>query len=266
MPIVCNQIMRPFDRDAFGKLSFAAFGDLLAIRKELGRFFDEKHYKRALALRRSDVLLEEPIHVTHSTFQKTYFLDVLLALGGLLEFKAAEALVPRHKAQLLNYLMLAELKHGMLINVRPEMMTREFVNNVLCHRDRLQFEIVTDEWEPSVPGAGPFRQILSDILQDWGTSLDLGLYEEALTHFFGGKEFVIRPTTVKFDDRVLGPHALPFVTANTAFKLSALEDLDSQHQFAIHAQCLVNHASIEALLWANIGRHRVTLRCLKPKG
>ncbi len=93
--------MPPLDRDAFGKLSYQAFGDLLAIRKELGRFFDEKHYKRALALRRSDVLLEEPIQVTHSTFQKSYFLDVLLALGGLLEFKAAEAFVPRHKAHLL---------------------------------------------------------------------------------------------------------------------------------------------------------------------
>ncbi len=160
--------------------------------------------------------------------------------------------------------MLTELKHGMLINVRPEKVSREFVNYVLTHRDRLQFQIVTEQWEPSVPGAEQFRKILSDILSDWGTCLDLGLYEEALTHFFGGEEFVIRPATVKFGNHVLGPQPLPFVTANTAFKLSAFEDLDSQLRFATHAQCLVNHANVEALLWANIGRHRVTLRCLKP--
>ena len=265
MPIVREQILKPLDREAFGKLSYQAFGNVLAIREELGRFFDEKHYKRALAVRRQDVLLEEPVVVSHSTFQKTYFLDVILGLGGLLEFKAADAVVPRHKAQLLNYLMLVELRHGMLINVKPEFVTHDYVNNVLTHRDRLQFQIATEQWDSTIPGADAFRQILSDILHDWGTSLELSLYEEALTHFFGGKEFVIRPTTVTFDNHVLGPQPLSFVTTNTAFNLTALEDLESQHKVASHAQRLVSHTSIEALLWGNIARHQVTLRCFRSK-
>ena len=118
MPITYDRLLNPLNRDEFGKLSYRAFGDVLAIRKELGRFFDEKHYKKALAIRRSDVLLEEPILVSHDTFQKHYFLDVLLELGGVLEFKAVEVITPRHKAQLMHYLMLAELRHGMLINIK----------------------------------------------------------------------------------------------------------------------------------------------------
>ena len=141
MPIISQHPLTPLDRAAFGKLSYEAFGQVLQIRQELGRFFDEKHYKQALAHHRSDLILEAPILVSHGSFKKFYFLDVLLALGGILEFKAAESIIARHRGQLLHYLMLAELRHGMLINVRPDRVTQEFVNNALTRQDRLQFKI-----------------------------------------------------------------------------------------------------------------------------
>ena len=266
MPITFDRILTPLDRDSFGALSYKAFGDLLAIRKELGRFFDEKHYKKALAIRRSDVLVEEPILVSHGTFKKFFFLDVLLALGGVLELKAVDAVTPRHKAQLMQYLMLVELRHGMLINVRPERVTREFVNNTLSQKDRLQFEITTDRWQSRIPGATYFNEVLTGLLRDWGTCLDLSLYEAGLIHFFGGDEAVLRPAIVSFDGRQTGPQPLRFVTERTAFKLTAFDEPVAQTNFQEHAQKLVDHTDIEALLWANIGRHRVTFSCLMKAG
>lgn len=266
MPITCDRLLHPLNQDEFGKLSYRAFGDVLATRKELGRFFDEKHYKKALAIRRSDALPEEPILVSHDTFQKHYFLDVLLGLGGVLEFKAVEVITPRHKAQLMHYLMLAELRHGMLINVRPEIVTREFVNNVLSHKDRMQFEIEKDHWQPQIPGATYFADVLTGMLRDWGTCLDLSLYEAGLTHFFGGEEFVLRPAMVSFDGRQTGPQPLRFVTGHTAFKLTSFDEAEGQANFQVHAQKLVEHTDVEALLWGNVGRHLVTFRCLTKTG
>lgn len=266
MPITSQYEFTPLDQTEFGKLSYDVVADVLAVRHELGRFFDEKHYKKALTLRRSDVDLEVAILVSHHTFQKTFFLDAVIARGGVFEFKAAEAIVPRHKSQLLQYLMLAELWHGLLINVRPEKIGREYVNNALTHQDRIQFTCSTQHWDSHMSGADQFQALLVDLLRDWGTCLDLSLYEEAITHFCGGDSVVIRPARVSLDGHELGTQTMRFVTEKTAFKLTAFGASEQQKRFASHAQRLVNHTDIESLLWADIGRHEVTFTTLTSKG
>lgn len=265
MPITPQHTYKPLSQAEFGPLSYEVFADVIAIRQELGRFFDEKHYKKALAQHRKDVILEAPILVSHQSFKKFYFLDVLIILGGVFEFKVAEALSPRHKAQLLHYLMLAELWHGMLINVRPEKMQRDFVNNQLSHHDRHQFQIVTDRLKRGMAGADTFVSILSDLLHDWGSCLDLGLYEEAITHFCGGEGSVIRPANVLFEGQNIGPQNMRFVSDKTAFKLTAFESPFSQTRFASHIQRMANHLDIESLIWANISRHRIDIRTILPE-
>ncbi len=265
MPIKPQHSYKPLSQAEFGPLSYEVFSDVIAIRQELGRFFDEKHYKKALAQHRKDVILEAPILVSHQSFKKLYFLDVLIVLGGVFEFKVAEALSPRHKAQLLHYLMLAELWHGMLINVRPEKMQRDFVNNQLSHHDRHQFQIVTDRLKRGMAGADTFVSILSDLLHDWGSCLDLGLYEEAITHFCGGEGSVIRPANVLFEGQNIGPQNMRFVSDKTAFKLTAFESPSSQKRFASHIQHMANHLDIESLIWANISRHRIDIRTILPE-
>ena len=262
MPITCEHTLTPLDRAAFGKLTYAVYAEVLAIRQELGRFFDERIYKQALARRCPNITLEVPIWVSHGSFKKAYYLDALLAGGGILEFKAVEAVVARHIAQLLHYLMLAELPHGMLVNVRPELVSKRYVNNVLSHADRREFTSHRVEWEPALAGAEKFETLLLNLLRDWGTSLDLALYEEALTFFLGGESQVIRPATVVMDAAELGSQPLRFAALGTAFKLTAFEHEEPQQQFLAHAQKLVAHTRIEGLLWANIARHAVTFRSL----
>ena len=264
MPITPQHIYKPLTQAEFGPLSYDVFADVLAIRHELGRFFDEKHYKKALALRRPDVILEAPILVTHQSFKKFHFLDVLVILGCVFEFKVVEAVSPRHKAQLLHYLMLAELWHGMLINVRPEKMQRDFVNNQLSHHDRHQFQIVTKGLKHQMAGADAFLAILTDLIHDWGSCLDLGLYEEAISHFSGGVESVIRPASVLFDGQDIGSQNMRFVTDKTAFKLTAFESPASQIRFSSQLQRMANHLDIESLIWANISRSQVHIQSIIP--
>ncbi|MDX2044212.1 MAG: GxxExxY protein [Acidobacteriota bacterium] len=263
MPIICRHPLTLLSYEEFGNRSYDLVGAVLEIRKELGRFFDEKHYKRALALRRSDVTLEVPVSVSYQTFEKTYFLDVLLASGAIIEFKATDSLTSSHKAQLIHYQMLTGLKYGMLINVRPEKVFAEYVNCLLSHHERFRFRIVTSDWDESIPDAQLFGNILTQILADWGSCLGLALYEGALTHFFGGEENVLRPVTVHFDGVELGQQRLRLASERVAFKLTAFESTDAQERFVHHAKRLIAHTEIDALLWANLGRHEITLRSLK---
>src|ERR1700719_3854302 len=112
MPITLSVPMRRLSQLEFGALSFEVMRHVFAIHNEIGRFFDEKIYKRALADRLPGVRLEEPIDISFDSFQRRYFIDVLVGAGGLFEFKAAESLAGRHRAQLLQYLLLCGLAHG----------------------------------------------------------------------------------------------------------------------------------------------------------
>lgn len=122
----------------FGDIAYVVMQHVFAIHNEIGRFFDEEIYKLEPAQRMPGIRLEEPVEVTFGSFRKTYFLDVLVAAGGLFEFKAVETLVARHRAQLLNYLLLCDLAHGKLINVRTEGVQHEFVNTLWYAADRRQ--------------------------------------------------------------------------------------------------------------------------------
>ena len=95
--------------------------------------------------------------------------------------------------------------------------------------------------------------------------MDLALYEEALTHFFGGEAQVVRPATVVLNDAELGSQALRFAAPGTAFKLTTFDADEAQEQFLAHAQRLVAHTHVEGLLWANIARHVVTFRSISGR-
>lgn len=266
MPITCREQLTPLTRQAFGALSYDIFGEILAIRQELGRFFDEKHYKRALALRRKDIKLEVPVTVRYQTFEKLYFLDALVANGAVLEFKATETLTPRHRAQVLHYQMLTGLECGVLINVRSENVTKEYVNCLLGPAERYDFRFVTSAWRSDLPGATPLYDLLVELLYEWGNCLDVPLYEEALTHFLGGEIAVVRPVKVHFDGSELGEQVFRLAAERVAFKLTAFDTQAAQTNFAPHLQRLLAHTELDAILWVNLGRHEITFRSLERGG
>lgn len=160
MPITTRIPLRRLSQQDFGDIAYEVMRQVFAIHNEMGRFFDEKIYKRELAHRMSGVLLEEPIEVVFGTFRKPYFLDVLVAEGAIFEFKAVERLVARHRAQLLNYLLLCDFAHGKLINVRSESVEHEFVNTNWRPADRLKFTVHQERWDASIPGTATLGDFL----------------------------------------------------------------------------------------------------------
>jgi GxxExxY protein len=128
MPIHSPIATQRITQDEFTHIAGEVMQHVFAIHKEFGRFFDEQIYKKELANRMDGVELEVPVTVTRGSFSMIYSVDALIRGSSLFEFKAPDAIHPRHRGQTLNYLLLLDLGHGKVINVRPEVVGHEFVN------------------------------------------------------------------------------------------------------------------------------------------
>ncbi|MBK8035717.1 MAG: GxxExxY protein [Verrucomicrobiaceae bacterium] len=254
-----TETIRPTQSE-FGQIAYDVMECVYAIHNDFGRFFDETVYKRELADRMPGMELELPVTVTHSTFSKLYKLDVLAHKRGVFEFKAAESIVSRHHAQTINYLLLFDLPHGLIINVRPESVGKYFVN---CHQRLEELKnptVDTSRFASDIAGAAFFHDQLLALIHDWGSGLDTGLYEEALTHFLGGEEQVLLPVPVLGAKGHLHDQKMRLVAPDVAFKLTAFTNqLDS---FETHARRLLKHTNLKAIHWANITHKHVTFTTL----
>lgn len=91
---------------------------------------------------------ERPIEVTYPDFSKTYYIDMLVDGSALYELKTASTRVAEHRGQALQYLLLAGLNHGKLINLRPPSVEHEFVSTKLTNEKRRQFRVREEQWKP----------------------------------------------------------------------------------------------------------------------
>jgi GxxExxY protein len=256
MPITLPIPVRRLSQQDFGEVAFDVMRHVFAIHNEMGRFFDEKIYKQELARRLPGVRLEVPIDIAFESFQKRYFIDVLAGDGGLFEFKAMEALGSRHRAQLLQYLLLCDVAHGKVINVRSKDVQHEFVNTRWRYADRIKFGVQTSSWNVAVPGVVKLHDLLVALLRDVGAGLATALYEEALTHFFGGPERVESEVAVGMDGRLIGQQRMRLIAPGVAFKITGLNG--PLEPFEEHARRLLAHVDLQAIAWVNITMKEAT--------
>lgn len=257
MPITCDKLIRVLNQDEFGAVAFDVMHHAFAIHNEMGRFFDEPVYQAELARRLGDRACREVfVRAIYDDFEKPYRLDLLVDAGAIFELKVVKQIHDQHHAQLIHYLMMTGAKHGKLINFRPEQVEHEFVNCTESQERRRCFQINCDCWRRDVAGAGRMQEIVIGFLKDWGTGLDLQLYTDAVTHFFGGRERVEQEIEIVSHGHVIGRQTARLVDSATAFKLTALHrDLDT---FETHIRRFLNHTRLENVLWINVTSGEVT--------
>lgn len=250
MPIHCPVETNRISQDEFKLMASEVMGHVFSIHREFGRFFDEIVYKKELADRMGGVVLELEIAISHRSFAKSYFADVLINGGGLFEFKAADFLHPRHRGQTLNYLLLLDLAHAKVVNLRTETVGHEFVNCPSRLADLRNPRVVDQRWLPHAPGAAAVRDILMPLIADWGAGLEMGLYEEALTHFLGSEDKVLIPVPVIGSKGHLADQRMRLAAPNAAFKFTALQG--RLEEFEMHARRLLQRTTLEAVHWINM--------------
>jgi GxxExxY protein len=249
--------IRVFDQDEFYAMDERVMGVVFAVHNEFGRLLDETLFKRAIAFRCVAQGIEPAeqevrIRVTHETFSKDYFIDPLLGHGMMVEAKTVDRLTQAHRAQALNYLLLTGMKHGRLINLRPERVQHEYVSTRLDGEARRRFSVADCGWrELDVRSAWLKRKFL-ELLQDWGAFLEISLYREAIVHFLGGQD-VAYPETEIFDGpQILGCQRVCLLTPDAAFSCTAMtRDKDKMTK---HLSRLLAHTRLRFVQWVNLNR------------
>lgn len=260
MPITARYEAKRVDQREFGEVAFDLMRYFFELHRELGRFFDEVIYKRELRERRPGTIIEFPIDIRFDSFSTTYLLDVMANGCCPFEVKAADGLTNHHRAQLLNYLLLLDLNHGKLVNMRPESVEHEFVNTTLTHKDRTSFRVSDDGWSEARRPDGGLKPLIVELLRDWGTGLEIELYQKAVTHFLSGDERVLQDIDIVVNTRVVGRQTFRLIEPGIAFKLTATDRLV---EFESHAHRLLANCNLTEIAWVNIGLHEVRFKTLR---
>ena len=269
MPIEINTTIEACGQEAFHALDRQLMGVIFEVHNEFGRLLDEDLYKCEIASRCATLGLhpaerEVRIRVRHESYIKDYFMDVLFCHSFMLEAKAAERLVAAHRGQSLNYLLLAGLKHGRLVNLRTERVQHEFVSTTLTPEERRRLRVADGGWLEMNEESRQLKAMTMELLADWGAFLDVNLYREALVHFLGGPNVVCRAVEVFSGSRRLGTQSLNLLNEDTGFALTTKqEDTGAMRD---HLTRLLQHTRLKAIQWINLNRHLVEFTTLaKPK-
>jgi hypothetical protein len=153
-------------------------------------------------------------------------------------------------------MFLAELDHGKLVNFGRDSVEHQFINTTIRREDRVRFDVAAARWSDRPVGAARFREVLTALLRDWGTGLDLQLYEEGLAHLLGDEAQLLADVEVRTPEHTLGHQKMRLAAPRVAFVLTALPEASAEYES--HARRLLRNTELDALLWANIGLKTVT--------
>ena len=260
MPIDCGAELKKLSQAEFATVSYDVMAEIFALHNELGLLFDEKVYKNALQSRMSNLQTEVEIKVSFRDFQKSYFMDVLASSGAVFELKTVDALHHRHRSQLLNYLLLTEMQHGKLVNLRDEQVEHEFVNATLTHVDRIRYDTNDAAWHSAKGFGAAEKSLVLEMLNDWGTGLERSLYEEALIHFFGGEKHVVQNVDVILGGEYVSKQSTLLCAPHTAFKVTTFENNVNLYRNNL-SQFLTN-TSLKTIQWVNISRNHISFETI----
>ncbi len=265
MPIEVSARIQVYEQEEFHALDRRIMGVVFEVHNEFGRLMDEELYKCEIAARCvangvEPAEREVRIRVSHDDFIKDYFMDLLFCHGFMLEAKVVERLVAAHRGQALNYLLLAGLKHGRLINLRTERAQHEFVSTTLTPEERRRFSVEEGDWVELNVESRQLKARTIALLEDWGAFLDVNLYREALVHFLGGAASVCKAVEVFSGSRRVGAQNLNLLNEDTAFALTTKQE--GAGAMRDHLGRLLEHTRLKAIQWVNLNRHRAEFTTL----
>jgi GxxExxY protein len=259
MPVETQIPLRPISQSDFGDVAYEVVGHAFAIHKRLGSMFHESAYrnslKQVLGQRANS---EVRIRLTHAEFTKDYFIDLVVDSACPFELKTAAEIHDRHRAQLIQYLMLTDLRHGKLINFGGNEVVHEFVNCRETRESRRSFRTDLNRWQNETPLMRRLRVVVKDLLCDWGTGLNYDLYEEAITHLLGGT--VRDQTDVFLHDGVVSQQNANIIAPRMALKVTCKRD--NVNLYESHLRRFLEHTNMDKIFWLNIVTGYVTLTLL----
>jgi GxxExxY protein len=268
MPIEVNSEIQVYNQEEFHALDRRIMGVIFDVHNEFGRLLDEELYKREIAARCLAMGItpaerEVRIRVSHGTFAKDYLIDLLFCHGFMLEAKTAECLVPPHRAQSLNYILLVGTRHARLVNLRTERVQHEYVSTSLTRQERYRFRIADSSWVEINAASRMLKAITIELLEDWGAFLDGNLYREAFIHFLGGQSSVCTPVEIFSGSRRVGTQNLNLINEDTAFAFTMIQE--GIGAMSSHLDRLLHHTKLTSIQWINLYHHQLEFTTIQKQ-
>ena len=265
MPVKHSVIIEPTSEDEFHLLDHKIMEIVFSMHRDLGRFCDEKIYQNELAYRCRNigfetVATEIPILVSYKDFLKTYYMDLLVNNRVIYELKAMKVITGEHQKQTLNYLLLMGMHHGKLINMRPESVQYSFISTRLTKEKRYKFVVCDWKWEDLDKDSIWLRQLMQSLLSEWGAFLDTNLFYDAINHFRGGEEKVIKRVEVVKGSRILGAQKMHLLNSEVAINISAITKNETFYEG--HLRRLFSHTPLKAIQWINFNHDQIEFRTI----
>jgi len=263
MPITCPITFQPLTTQAFGVLDYAVMAHAFASHQDLGSLADESVYqadfRRRLVASGFNVDIEVEVTAVFESFQKKYFLDLVINSIAVYELKTVATLLEKHSSQLLNYLLMLDLERGKLINFRPTSIESKFINAPLSGVDRRRFVVDTKSWR----GPKKFLNLVLALVNDWGIGLEIPLYRQAIIHLLGGEESVSTLRQMTAYGANIGNQRFNLIDDCSAFGITAFSNLPSGY----HAQLtkLLRHSTLRSFHWINIAHHKLTFTTVQNR-
>jgi GxxExxY protein len=254
------------DRD-FAEIDDVVMSCAYATQNHFGRLFDERIYENDLAQRLRahgfKVHTQVPIKVSHGSFEKTYYLD-LIVNQMLYELKVVSALLREHDAQAIHYAMLQNLRLVKLLNFGEAEVRGKLLRNALTEPERHQPTMRKTGWRPLGPRCAELIEHHKELIRDWGTHLSSNLYTEALVHQLGGEAHCVQRLELTSGDLSLGTHPVQMHDADHGFVLTSFTR--PQPGYRQHLEVLLQHApSLKGIQWINLNHSRLEVTTVEPE-
>lgn len=264
MPIKSSIQTKPISYDDFHSLDYEVMGIVFSIHRDLGRFWNEKIYQNELSYRCQkagfeNVATEVPIHVSYEDFIKVYKID-LLVNNAIYELKTAQILTGEHEKQTINYLMLTGLNHAKLIKMRPPSIQHRFVSTKISPEKRYDFTVAYKQWRELDESSFWLKQMFKRLLDEWGVFLELTLFYDAIVHFGGGAENIVKEIDVRDGSRLLGRQKIHLISSDIAFKISSVTKGESRYEN--HFRRFIRYTSLKAIHWINFNHDEVVFKTI----
>ncbi|MGH7596622.1 MAG: GxxExxY protein [bacterium] len=265
MPITHAFKSKLISDDEFHAIDHQVMGLAFSIHNEMGRLWGETIYRNELAYRCQKagfekVVIEAPVQASYQDFTKFYYADLILDDAVIYEMKTVQTLIGEHHQQALNYLFLFGMQHGKLINMRPPRVESRFVSTRLTFEKRFEYAIEEQGWQELDTDSLWLKQTMTSLLKEWGAFLDIALFYDAIIHFRGGEENVVKKITVSDGTHESGEQKMHLLNPETAFKISALtkEEKHLEH----HLRRFLHYTPLRAIQWINFNHDRIVFRTL----
>jgi hypothetical protein len=130
----------------------------------------------------------------------------------------------------------------------------------LLPKDRYDIVFDDKQWIELDEDSIWLKMRIIELLKDWGAYLEISLFYEAIYHFRGGEDQVIKDIEVVRNETKLGNQKVHLLNPNVAFKLTAITK--GIENYGRHLSRFIRLTHLNAIQWINFNHQVISFKTI----